>query len=196
MQDNIFSVCTINDVYISDMKIKVADLEFEKLINQATIQKRITEIAEHLNSDYEGLSPVFIGVLNGSFLFIADLVRHITVPCEITFIKLASYYGGTASSGKIREDIDLTIDIKNRHVVIVEDIVDTGNTLSYLVEKLYMWRPASIKVCSLLLKPLSIVVSVEELEYVGFQIENDFVVGYGLDYKEKGRNLLDIYRKI
>jgi len=178
------------------MKTKVADLEFEKLIDQNIIQKRIAEIAAHLNNDYDGLTPVFIGVLNGSFLFIADLIKHVTIPCEVTFTKLASYYGGTATSGKIREDIDLIVDIKDRHVIIVEDIVDTGNTLSYLVDKLYVRRPASIRVCSLLLKPLSIEISVEELEYVGFQIENDFVVGYGLDYKEMGRNLLDIYRKV
>lgn len=178
------------------MKIQVADLEFKKLIDQKIIQKRIEEIAEHLNADYKDRNPIFIGVLNGSFLFIADLVKHITLPCEVTFTKLASYYGGTASSGKIREDIDLTVDIKNRHIIIVEDIVDSGNTLHYLVEKLYVRQPASIKVCALLLKPMSIEVSVEELGYVGFQIENEFVVGYGLDYKEQGRNLLDIYRKI
>ena len=129
-------------------------------------------------------------------MFIADLVKHIQIPCEVTFTKLASYYGGTATSGKIREDIDLTVDLKGRHVIIIEDIVDTGNTLSYLVEKLYLRGPASIKVCSLLLKPLAIEVPVEELQYVGFQIENEFVVGYGLDYREQGRNLPDIYRKI
>ena len=178
------------------MKTKVAGLEFEKLIDQNAIQKRVVEIAAHLNEDYAGRSPIFIGVLNGSFLFIADLVKHITIPCEITFTKLASYYGGTASSGKIREDIDLIVDIKNRDVIIIEDIVDTGNTLNYLVEKLYQRKPASIKVCSLLLKPMSIEISVEELEYVGFHIKNEFVVGYGLDYKEQGRNLLDIYKKI
>jgi len=178
------------------MKRKVADLEFERVISQETIQKRITEIAEHLNEDYADRNPIFIGVLNGSFLFIADLVKHITIPCEITFTKLASYYGGTATSGKIREDIDLVVDIKNRNVIIIEDIVDTGNTLNYLVEKLYLRKPASIRVCSLLLKPMSIEISVEELEYVGFHIDNDFVIGYGLDYKEQGRNLLDIYKKV
>jgi len=178
------------------MKIKVADLEFEKVIKQDAIQKRIIEIAEHLNEDYAERNPIFIGVLNGSFLFIADLVKHITIPCEITFTKLASYYGGTATSGKIREDIDLVVDIKNRNVIIIEDIVDTGNTLNYLVEKLYLRKPASIRVCSLLLKPMSIEISVEELEYVGFHIDNDFVIGYGLDYKEQGRNLLDIYKKV
>jgi len=178
------------------MKRKVADLEFERVISQETIQKRITEIAEHLNEDYADRNPIFIGVLNGSFLFIADLVKHITIPCEITFTKLASYYGGTATSGKIREDIDLVVDIKNRNVIIIEDIVDTGNTLNYLVEKLYLRKPASIRVCSLLLKPMSIEISVEELEYVGFHIDNDFVIGYVLDYKEQGRNLLDIYKKV
>jgi hypoxanthine phosphoribosyltransferase len=178
------------------MKIKVADLEFEKLINQETIQQRVAEIAAHLNEDYVDRNPIFIGVLNGSFLFIADLVKHITIPCEITFTKLASYYGGTATSGKIREDIDLVIDIKNRNIIIIEDIVDSGNTLNYLVEKLYLRKPASIRVCSLLLKPESIEISVEELAYVGFHIGNDFVVGYGLDYKEQGRNLLDIYKKL
>lgn len=177
------------------MKTKVADLEFEKLIDQSVIQKRITEIAQHLNEDYAGRNPIFIGVLNGSFLFIADLIKHITLPCEVTFTKLASYYGGTATSGKIREDIDLVVDIKNRDIIIIEDIVDSGNTLNYLVEKLYLRKPASIKVCSLLLKPESMEISVEELEYVGFHIGNEFVIGYGLDYKEQGRNLLDIYKK-
>lgn len=178
------------------MKTVVADLEFEKFIDRQIIQQRIEELAGFITNDYADRNPIFIGVLNGSFLFIADLVKHLSFPCEITFTKLASYYGGTATSGKIREDIDLTVDIKDRDIIIVEDIVDTGNTLHYLVEKLYVKRPASIRVCALLLKPLSIEISVEELEYVGFQIESDFVVGYGLDYKEQGRNLLDIYKKI
>lgn len=178
------------------MKIKVADLEFEPLIAADTIQKRIAEIAEHISEDYHDRNPIFLGILNGSFLFIADLIKHISWPCEITFTKLASYYGGTASSGKIREDIDLTVDLKDRHVIIVEDIVDTGNTLAYLVEKLYLREPASLTVCSLLLKPEAIVVPVEELHYVGFNIDNEFVLGYGLDYKEQGRNLVDIYRKV
>jgi len=178
------------------MKTVIADLEFEKFIDRQIIQQRIEELGGFITNDYADRNPIFIGVLNGSFLFIADLIKHLSFPCEVTFTKLASYYGGTATSGKIREDIDLIVDIKNRDIIIVEDIVDTGNTLHYLVEKLYVKQPASIRVCALLLKPLSIEVSVEELEYVGFQIENDFVVGYGLDYKEQGRNLLDIYKKI
>lgn len=178
------------------MKITVADLEFEKLIEEKELQARIAELGAELAVEYRDKNPIFVGLLNGSFLFIADLVKHIQIPCEITFTKLASYYGGTATSGKIREDIDITVDLKDRHLVIIEDIVDSGNTLSYLVEKLYLRKPASITVCSLLLKPGSIEIPIEELHYVGFNIENHFVLGYGLDYREQGRNLRDIYKKV
>ncbi|MBS7565905.1 hypoxanthine phosphoribosyltransferase [Mucilaginibacter sp. Bleaf8] len=174
--------------------MKIDDLEFEPLIEEETIAKRINLLAVELNADYAGKTPIFIGVLNGSFLFVADLVKHITIPCEVTFTKLASYYGGTTSSRKIREDIDLSTDISGRHIVIIEDIVDTGNTLAYLIEKLKLKNPASISVCAMLVKPGKLETSVEELRYVGFEIENEFVVGYGLDYKELGRNLRDIYR--
>ncbi|MFD1256805.1 hypoxanthine phosphoribosyltransferase [Mucilaginibacter terrae] len=176
--------------------MKIADLTFEPLIEEKAIAKRITLLGEQLNNDYAGKTPIFIGVLSGCFLFVADLVKQINIPCEVTFTKLASYYGGTTSTLKIREDIDLSVDINGRHVVILEDIVDTGNTLSYLIEKLKLHTPASIKVCSLLLKPGKLELSIEELRYIGFEIENEFVVGYGLDYKELGRNLKDIYRLI
>jgi hypoxanthine phosphoribosyltransferase len=149
-----------------------------------------------LNTDYKDSKPVFVGVLNGSFLFIADLIKQIDIPCEITFTKLASYYGGTTSKLKIRDDIDFSVDIKGRDVVIIEDIVDTGNTARYLLDKLKPKEPASIKVCSLLLKPTALLSKIDELKYVGFEIENHFVIGYGLDYKEMGRNLKDIYRKV
>jgi hypoxanthine phosphoribosyltransferase len=109
---------------------------------------------------------------------------------------LASYYGGTKSSLKIRDDIDFSLDIKGREVLIIEDIVDTGNTAHYLLDKLKVKEPATIKLCSLLLKPSSLQKKIEELKYVGFEIENEFVVGYGLDYKEMGRNLKDIYKKV
>lgn len=176
--------------------MKIADLTFEPLIDEETIIRRINLLGEELNADYEGKTPIFIGVLTGSFLFVADLVKRITIPCEVTFTKLASYYGGTSTSRKIREDIDLSVDISGRHVVIVEDIVDTGNTLSYLLEKLKLHSPASISVCSLLFKPGKMELSIEELRYIGFEIENEFVVGYGLDYRELGRNLKDIYRLV
>ncbi|MDN5286779.1 MAG: hypoxanthine phosphoribosyltransferase [Mucilaginibacter sp.] len=178
------------------MKIKVADLEFEPLINEKLIIERVKAIGQQLNADYQHTVPVFVGVLNGSFLFIADLIKEIDIPCEIAFTKLASYYGGTTSKLKIRDDIDLMVDIKGRDVLIVEDIVDSGNTLHYLVDKLKQRGPASIKVCSLLLKPAALQKEIEELQYVGFEIENEFVVGYGLDYQEMGRNLRDIYKKV
>ena len=178
------------------MKLQIADLEFEPLISAEAIQARIAEVAQDINSDYADKSPVFIGVLNGSFLFIADLVKEIVVPCEITFCKLASYFGGTSSTRQIRDDFDLTINIKGRDIILIEDIIDTGNTIKYLIEKLQVRQPASITVCSLLLKPDSIEHSIEELRYVAFQIPNQFVVGYGLDYRELGRNLKGIYKKI
>ena len=178
------------------MKIKVADLEFEPLINEKLIAERVKDIGQQLNADYQHTVPVFVGVLNGSFLFIADLIKQIDIPCEIAFTKLASYYGGTTSKLKIREDIDLMVDIKGRDVLIIEDIVDTGNTLHYLIDKFKQRGPASIKVCSLLLKPAALQKEIEELQYVGFEIENEFVVGYGLDYQELGRNLKEIYKKV
>lgn len=178
------------------MNVKVVDLEFEPLITHDTIQKRVAVIAGEINKEYEGKLPVFLGVLNGSFLFIADLMKEVTIPCEITFTKLASYFGGTSSSRTVRNDIDLGVDIKDRHVIIVEDIVDSGNTLAYLIERLKVFKPASLKVCTLLSKTSAIEIFIQELTYVGFEIENEFVVGYGLDYKEQGRNLKDIYRLV
>lgn len=178
------------------MKIAVADLDFELLIPYAQLEKRTKELAKQIGDDYEGRSPIIAGILTGSFLFVADLVKNMEIPVEITFTKLASYFGGTSSSRKIRDDFDLTIDIKGRHLILVEDIVDTGNTLHYLVDKLRVREPASITVCTLLLKPKAIEVSIEELKYVGFEIENEFVVGYGLDYREQGRGLMGIYKRV
>ncbi len=183
-------------INLGAMKTKIADLEFEPLIPAKDIEERVKAIGLQLSADYQHTIPVFVGVLNGSFLFFADLIRQIDIPCEITFTKLASYYGGTQSSLNIRNDIDFSVDITGRDVVIIEDIVDTGNTAHYLLDKLRLLRPASIKMCSLLLKPAALQNKVEELDYVGFEIANDFVVGYGLDYKEMGRNLKDIYKRI
>ncbi len=183
-------------MYVYNMKLQIADLEFEPLFSHEAIQQRIAEVAQDINNDFEGRQPVFVGVLNGSFLFIADLVREIVVPCEVTFVKLASYFGGTSSTRQIREDFDLTIDIKDRDIILIEDIIDTGNTIKFLIEKLQVRQPRSITVCSLLLKPEAIEHSIEELRYVAFQIPNKFVVGYGLDYRELGRNLRGIYQKV
>jgi hypoxanthine phosphoribosyltransferase len=176
--------------------MKIVDLEFEPLITADEIDKRVKEIGAQLNEDYSNSHPVFVGVLNGSFLFTADLIKQIDVPCEITFTKLSSYYGGTTSTRKIRDDIDFIVDIKGRDVLVIEDIVDTGNTARYLIDKLQAKQPASLKLCSLLLKPAALENKIDELQYVGFEIPNHFVVGYGLDYKEMGRNLRDIYKKV
>ncbi|QEM13135.1 hypoxanthine phosphoribosyltransferase [Mucilaginibacter rubeus] len=178
------------------MKKQIADLEFEPMITAQQIEERVKAIGAQISEDFKDTVPVLVGVLNGSFLFIADLIKKVSIPCEINFTKLASYYGGTTSTLKIREDIDLTVDIKGRDVLIIEDIVDTGNTAHYLIEKLKEREPASLKMCSLLLKPAALQKKIEELKYIGFEIENEFVVGYGLDYKEMGRNLADIYKKV
>ncbi len=174
-------------------KIQVEDREFEIFLENDTLNKRIRLMGIQMNVDYEHTCPLFIGVLNGSFLFLADLIKEINIPCEVTFMRVASYQG-TASSGNVKELIGLPENIEGRDIIIVEDIVDTGLTLSHILENIKQQKPASVKVCSLLLKPDALKHKIEELEYVGFEIPNEFVVGYGLDYNGLGRNLTDIYR--
>jgi hypoxanthine phosphoribosyltransferase len=173
--------------------IQIADKEFELFLENDNITKRIRLIGIQLNVDYENRCPYFIGVLNGSFLFIADLLKEISVSCEVGFIKVSSYKG-TESSGSLKQAFGLPEDLNGRDVIIVEDIVDTGFTLDYIIAEIKKQSPASIKVCALLLKPKALKSPIDELEYVGFEIENDFVVGYGLDYDGLGRNLKDIYK--
>ncbi|TDQ09529.1 hypoxanthine phosphoribosyltransferase [Pedobacter metabolipauper] len=174
-------------------KIQIEDKEFEILLENDNICKRTRLIAIQMNVDYESRCPIFIGVLNGSFLFMADLLKEINISCEVGFIKVSSYTG-TESSGSIKEVFGLPEDLHNRDVVIIEDIVDTGFTLGYILNEVHKQKPASVKVCSLLLKPTALKAPIDELEYVGFEIANEFVVGYGLDYNGLGRNLKDIYR--
>ena len=176
-------------------EIKVHDKSFVPYLPESIILEKIKELAVVLDKDYAGKKPLFIAILNGSFMFTADLFKVLSIEAEICFIKLASYKG-TKSTGNVITSIGLDEPLEGRHVVIIEDIVDTGNTLSYLIEKLKLHSPASIRVCSLLLKPAKLETSIEELRYVGFEIENEYVVGYGLDYKELGRNLTSIYRQI
>jgi len=163
------------------------------MLDNDMISKRTRLIGIQLNVDFENRCPVFIGVLNGSFLFMADLLKEIDIACEVGFIKVASYHG-TESTGKIKEAFGLPEDLKDRDVILVEDIVDTGLTLKYILEKVHAQNPASVTVCSLLFKPAALKEPIEELKYVGFEIPNEFVVGYGLDYDGLGRNLKDIYR--
>lgn len=175
-------------------QIQIADKTFEILLENHTISKRTRLMGIQLNVDYENRHPVFIGVLNGSFLFMADLLREVEIPCEIGFIRVSSY-DGASSSGKIKEAFGLPDNLHNRDVIIVEDIVDTGLTLNYVLGEVYKQTPASVKVCTLLFKPEALLAPIEELDYTGFEIANEFVVGYGLDYQGLGRNLKDIYRE-
>lgn len=172
-------------------KIKILDKTFRTFIPEDKIQQRVKAVAEKLNEDMEGKNPLLLAVLNGSFIFAADLMRNITIPCEISFVKLASYQG-TTSTGKIKEVIGLNEDLTDRTVVIVEDIVDTGTTMKQMIESLGTRNPKSVHICSLLVKPEKLQVPLN-IEYVAMEIPNDFIVGYGLDYDRQGRQLRDIY---
>ncbi len=175
-------------------KIEIDDKSFDLFLDYAMIEKRTRLMGIQLNVDYENKLPVFIGVLNGSVMFMADLMKEITIGCEFAFVKVSSYHGETKSSGKINEEYNLSMDIKDRDVVVVEDIVDTGKTLKYLLDQFKGKKPASLKVATLLLKPDALETDLPEITYVGFEITNEFVVGYGLDYKGLGRNLKNIYK--
>ena len=175
------------------MQIAVGDKFFEPLLSKETIESRVLELAVQLRADYEGKTPVFVGVLSGSILFLADLLKSVNIPCEIQFVKVASYIGDQ-SSGNIQESLAFSKELKGRYIIIVEDIVDSGHTLHYLLQKLNPLAPASVAVCSLLLKPNALQYSFPELRFVGFELANDFVVGYGLDYNGLGRNLPEIYK--
>ncbi len=175
--------------------IQIEDKNFEIFLENDQINKRTRLIGIQLNVDYEDRCPIIIGVLNGSFLFMADLLKELTGSCEIAFIRISSYKG-TESTGSIKEAFGLPENLHNRDVLIIEDIVDTGLTLKYILEKVHSQKPASVKVCSLLFKPAALLNPIPELEYIGFEIPNEFVVGYGLDYNGLGRNLKDIYRAV
>ena len=171
--------------------VKIKDKTFKTSIPEAEILEKVKVVADRLNQDYEGKTPVFLAVLNGSFIFAADLMRMITVPSEISFVKYASYEG-TSSTGSMKTLMGLNGDIKGRHIVIVEDIVDSGFTMQHMIEELKKQEPASIEICSLLVKPGNLKVDLK-INYVVMEIPNDFIVGYGLDYDQEGRNLRDIY---
>ena len=171
--------------------VKIKDLTFKTFIPESEIQQRVKAVTEKINKDLDGKNPLLLAVLNGSFVFAADLIRNITIPCEISFVKLASYQG-TTSTGKIKEVIGLNEDLTGRTVVIVEDIVDTGFTMKRMIETLGTRHPESIHICSLLVKPDKLQVPLN-IEYAAIEIPNDFIVGYGLDYDQQGRQLRDIY---
>ncbi|HVT84392.1 MAG TPA: hypoxanthine phosphoribosyltransferase [Chitinophagaceae bacterium] len=172
--------------------IKVHDKEFETYLSSESIKQRVKEMADAINKDYSGKRPLFIAILNGSFMFAADLFRYLSIEAELCFIKLASYKG-MKSSGKVVTSIGLEEDIFGKDVVIVEDIVDTGKTLHGFLPKLLHQQPNSLKIATLLHKPDATEYPLR-LDYVGFAIPNKFVVGYGLDYDGLGRNFKEIYQ--
>ena len=172
--------------------IQVLDKTFEPYLKEAAIQVKITELAGQLNQDYAGKRPLFLSVLNGAFLFTADLFKQITIEAEVSFIKLASYKG-TSSTGNVITAIGLDINVKDRHIIILEDIIDTGKSLHHYLPQLENMQPASVKIAVLLNKKEALQYPVQ-VDYTCFDIPNKFVVGYGLDYDGLGRNSRDIYQ--
>lgn len=174
--------------------IQIKDKRFAVSIREEEILRQVDRVAEEINRDLAGKNPLFLSVLNGSFMFTADLMKRITIPCEISFVKLASYQG-VASTGAVKEVIGINENLAGRTVVIVEDIVDTGLTMQRLIETLGTRSPKEIHIATLLVKPEKLKVDLN-IEYAAMQIPNDFIVGYGLDYDGLGRNYKDIYTVI
>lgn len=172
--------------------VKLHDKTFDTYISEKEIQEKVAEIADAINKDYEGKHPLFIAILNGSFMFASDLFKHLTIDAEICFIKLASYKG-MKSSGNVITSIGLDQDLYNREVIILEDIVDTGKTLNVFLPQLHHQQPKSLKIAALLHKPSATQYPLT-INYLGFSIPNKFVVGYGLDYDGLGRNFKEIYQ--
>jgi hypoxanthine phosphoribosyltransferase len=172
--------------------VKLHDKEFVPFIDENTLRERVSHLGAQISKNFEGKNPIILGVLNGAFMFLSDLTKHISIPCEISFIKLSSY-SATSSTGKVSELIGLQEDLKDRYVIVVEDIVDTGLSMKVLLEKLQKKEPCKIDIVSMLLKPEALVHRVN-VDYIGFEIPNKFVVGYGLDYNGLGRNLPEIYQ--
>ena len=171
--------------------IKIKDKSFRVSIPEAEIKTRVKALAEQMSKDLEGKNPIFLAVLNGAFIFAADLMREMTIPCEISFVKLASYQG-TTSTGKVKEVFGINENLSGRNVVIVEDIVESGQTMRQMIESLGTRNPASVQICTLFFKPEKLKEELT-LDYVAFRIPDDFILGYGLDYDGLGRELKDVY---
>ncbi len=173
-------------------KIQLKDLNFKVMIPEEEIDKAVSAVAAKINHDYADCdTPIFLGVLNGSFMFMSDLMKKIEFNSELSFVKLASYEG-TSTTGAVKSLIGVASSIEGRHIIIVEDIVDSGNSIEHLLEALQPLHPASVKVCTLFFKPKAYTKQLP-IDYVAMEIGNEFIVGYGLDYDQLGRNLKDIY---
>ena len=165
---------------------------FVPFLTEDAIQNRIKEMAAQISQDYKGKIPIFIGVLNGAFIFLSDLIKNVSIDCEIDFFKLSSYGDSKISSGNVRLLKELNCEVNGRDIIIVEDIVDSGLSIKYIEEIFVKHSPSSMKVCSLLMKPESLKYDVK-IDYIGFNIPSKFVIGYGLDYAQKFRNLRTIF---
>lgn len=174
--------------------MQIKDLQFKKFISKSKVQQQVKSLAEKINIDYKDKLPVFLPILNGSFMFAADLVKQMDMPCKVSFVKVSSY-AGTASSGQLKTLIGLEESLFNQDIVIIEDIVDTGLTLQRIIEELKSLGTRSVEVVALLRKQMAREKMID-VKYIGFEIENEFVLGYGLDYDGFGRNLEDIYQSI
>lgn len=171
--------------------ILIHDKYFEVFIEKSVIEQRISDLAFEISKDYEGKRPLFLAILNGSFMFAAELMKSVSVSCEITFLRVSSYQA-TTSSGKVHQILGLTENIEGRDIIIVEDIVDTGLTMIEIKQQLLAQNPASLSIVTLFQKPEALKQPID-IQYIGFEIENKFVLGYGLDYDGLGRNLGDLY---
>lgn len=171
--------------------VKILDKEFTIYLPNETIIKHVLTIAERVNTELKGKNIIFLGILNGAFMFASELFKHINIDCRISFLKLASYQGST-STGKVKRLIGIEGDLRNQTVVVLEDIIDTGITIDYILKQLNAYEPAEIKIATMLFKPDAYKKDIP-IDYVGLEIPNDFVVGFGLDYDGFGRNLKDIY---
>lgn len=172
--------------------IKLKDKTFRLSISEKEILEKVKEVAERINSDYEGKNPLFLSVLNGAFMFTSDLMKEITLDCQISFVKLASYQG-TMSTGSVHEVIGVNENLAGRDIIIVEDIVESGKTMVQMLDSLSNRNPASVKICALFHKPSKLLEPSVHVDYPAMVIQDDFIVGYGLDYDQRGRNLRDIY---
>lgn len=172
--------------------VQILDKRFDLFISEEEILREVRSLGNQIGEEYAGKEVVFIALLNGSFMFASDLMKQVSIPCQISFVKVSSYHG-TESSGTVKELIGLNEDIKNKHVILLEDIVDTGNTIDNIFPTIIEKQPASLKICTLLYKPEAFT-GKNRPDLIGFTIPNAFVVGYGLDYDGYGRNLKAIYQ--
>lgn len=166
--------------------------KFDVFISKEQIDARISLLGKQLDRDFEGKKPIFIGILNGAFIFLSDIMRHVTIECEVDFMKLSSYGDEKVSSGEVTELKEIDAKVKGRHIILVEDIIDTGLSMKYMVNRMNMYEPESVSVVTLLHKKDATKHDVQ-IDYVGFEIPTKFVLGYGLDYAQEGRNLAQIY---